>query len=304
MMPQKPTPEPDQPDFQAPDLHNPEVVIGLFSRATRIGLENPDRRGSCCHMPAKGRLLMTGDLHDHVLNYQRIVRLADLDADKDNHLILHEVIHGEHKIDGRDHSIRMLARVASLVAQYPGQVHVMLGNHELAQVSGSDILKGGHSSVELYDQGIDFIFDEDAEAVRKAMAQFIRSMLLAVRCPNGVFCSHSLPSPYDLDEFDPQIIDRIPTDEDMEHGGSAYCMVWGRGHTEALAEDLAEDWDTRLFLMGHQPVDFGYELEGNSMIILNSDDNHGVALPIELAGQYPDRAALIDSIIPLASIVV
>ena len=304
MMPREPISESDQPDFQTPDLHNPEVVIGLFSQATRIGLENPHRKGSCCHMPAEGRLLMTGDLHDHLLNYQRIVRLADLDADKDNHLILHEVIHGEHKIDGRDHSIRMLARVAALVAQYPGQVHVMLGNHELAQVSGADILKGGHSSVELYDQGVDFIFDEDADAVRKAMAQFVHSMLLAVRCPNGVFCSHSLPSPYDLDEFDPQIIDRIPTDEDMAHGGSAYCMVWGRGHTEALAEDLAEDWDTRLFLMGHQPVDFGYELEGNSMIILNSDDNHGVALPIELTVQYPDRAALVDSIVPLASIVV
>ncbi|NQU76776.1 MAG: metallophosphoesterase, partial [Planctomycetes bacterium] len=216
-MPDDPNPESESPVNRPPDLHDAQVVIDLFGRAARQSLEDPYRKGSCCHLPAKGRLLMTGDLHDHLLNYQRIVKLADLGADKDNLLILHEVIHGEHKIDGRDHSIRMLTRVAALATQYPDQVHVMLGNHELAQLTGADILKGGHSSVSMYDQGLEFIFDEDSDVVRQAMQQFIRSMLLAVRCPNGVFCSHSLPSPYALDAFDPGIIDRIPTDEEMEH---------------------------------------------------------------------------------------
>ncbi len=303
-MPDDPTSELESPAYQPPDLHDAQVVIDLFRQATRQNLDNPYRKGSCCHLPARGRLLMTGDLHDHLLNYQRIVKLADLDADKDNMVVLHEVIHGEHKLNGRDHSIRMLSRVAALVTRYPGQVHVMLGNHELAQLTGAEILKGGHSSVSMFDEGLDFMFDEDADGVRQAMQEFMRSMLLAVRCPNGVFCSHSLPSPYALDDFDPGIIDRVPTDEELEHGGSAYSLVWGRNHTEELAEDLAEDWDTSLFIVGHQPVDTGYDLEGKSMIILNSDDDHGAALPIDLARQYPNRAALVDEIVPLAAIVV
>ena len=303
-MAQEPTPESDPRAALAPDLHDAQVVIDLFSRASRESLENPYRKGSCCHLPAKGRLLMTGDLHDHLPNYHRIVMLADLDASPDNHLILHEVIHGEHMIDGRDHSVRMLARVAALAVRYPGQVHVMLGNHELAQLTGAEILKGGNSSVALYEEGLEFIFDEESDAVRLAMHQFIRSMLLAVHCPNGVFCSHSLPSPHAMATFDAGIIDRVPTDDDMQHGGSAYSLVWGRDHDEMLAEDLADDWDARIFVVGHQPVDAGYELEGESMIVLNSDDNHGVVLPIDLARRYADRAALVEEMIPLASVVV
>ena len=301
-MAEEPTSESDPQAEVAPDLHDAQVVIDLFSRAARESLENPLRKGSCCHLPAKGRLLMTGDLHDHLPNYHRIVMLADLDASLDNHLILHEVIHGEHMIDGRDHSVRMLARVAALTARYPGQVHVMLGNHELAQLTGADILKGGNSSVECYEEGLEFIFDEESEAVRLAMHQFIRAMLLAVHCPNGVFCSHSLPSPHAMADFDTGIIDRTPTEEELQYGGSAYSLVWGRNHNEMLAEDLADEWDTRIFVMGHQPVDAGYELEGESMIILNSDDNHGVALPIDLTRRYTDRAALVEEIVPLASI--
>ena len=301
-MSEQPNPDPQQTPAPTHDLQDSDTVIDLFNRAAEVSLAAPGRKGSCCELPAHGRLLMTGDLHDHGPNYQRIVALADLDANEDHHLALHEVIHGEYRIDGRDHSVRMLARVAGLQVQYPKQVHVLLGNHELAQVSGAEILKGGCSPVESFDEGLDFIFDEAADAVRQAMGRFVRSMLLAVRCANGVFCSHSLPSPRSLDTFDPTIIERLPREEELLYNGSAYSMVWGRNHTEALAEDLAEDWRVRLFVMGHQPVDFGYELEGDSMLILGSDTDHGAALPIDLSKTYPDRAALVDEIVPLASV--
>lgn len=303
-MPEQPSPETEPRPAPTHDLQDAATVIDLFDRAAELSLAGTLRSGSCVDLPDHGQLLMTGDLHDHGLNYQRIVRLADLDAGTDRHLILHEVIHGPFQIDGRDHSVRMLARVAALQLQYPGQVHTMLGNHELAQATGAEILKGRHSSVKSFDDGIDFIFDDDADAVREALGRYVRSMLLAVRCANGVFCSHSLPSPRSADTFDPKIIERIPTEAELLYTGSAYCMVWGRNHTEELAEDLAEDWGARLFVIGHQPVDFGYELQGESMLILGSDDDRGVALPIDLSKTYPDRAALVECIVPLAAITV
>jgi len=283
-------------------MHDPDRVVDLFKQAARLSLECPLRKGATVHLPDKGRLLMTGDLHDHGYNFQRILHLARLEESEDNHLILHEVIHGEHKIEGRDLSVRMLIRVADLKCRYPGQVHIMFGNHELAQLAGEGISKAGISVVEVFDEGLDFIYTEDVDDVREAMNDFIRAMLLAVKCPNDIFCSHSLPGTRALDRFDPEVIHRIPTPEDLTYQGSAYDMVWGRSHNQDLADDLADDWHTRLFVMGHQPAPYGYERETETMLILASDHSHGVVLPFDLNRKFNDMDELIGEIIPLASV--
>ena len=145
---------------------------------------------------------MTGDLHDHGLNLQRIMKLAALEENPDHHLILHEVIHGPSRINGRDLSIRTLARVVALKLRYPNQVHFLMANHDLAQRNQEGILKGGANVIEAFDEGIDFIYDDQSPMIREALKQFLSSLPLAVRCPNGIFCSHSLPSPRHLDTFD------------------------------------------------------------------------------------------------------
>src|SRR5947199_166058 len=80
------------------------------------------------------------------------------------------------------------------------------------------------------------IHGDQAGNVRAAVERFIRSLILAVRCENGVFCSHSLPSVSKLDTFDISILDRVPTETDLKSGGAAYEMVWGRNHTQQLAD--------------------------------------------------------------------
>jgi hypothetical protein len=91
-------------------------------------------------------------------------------------------------------------------------VFVLLSNHELAQVNGEDIMKHGISSVEAFDDGLDYVFDEQAEEVRAALHEYVYSYPLAVRCNNGVFCSHSLPTPRKRERFDPMVINRHLTD--------------------------------------------------------------------------------------------
>jgi hypothetical protein len=180
----------------------------------------------------------------------------------------------------------------------------MLGNHELAQLAGEGIIKNSTSVVDVFNEGIEFLYADNAQKVCDAMNGFIRSMLLAVRCPNSIICSHSLPSPQRLGDFDPSVIDRDLTDQDLAYRGSAYDMAWGRNHTQLLADDLADDWNVRLFIMGHQPADMGYEIQGDSMLILASNHSHGMALPIDLAGDYHTIDDLISQIIPLASVVI
>lgn len=295
------------------DLRDPDVVIDVFDRAAQANLNTPLRKGAAVHLPNKGRLLMTGDLHDHGLNFHRILKLAQLHKSPTNHLILHEVIHGPARINGRDLSIRMLARVAALKLEFPDQVHVLQSNHELAQCLGEGIMKDGVSVIDAFDEGLIMLFDERADEVREAMARYIKTLLLAVRCANGVFCCHSLPAPRRIERFDKTILDRVPTDEDLSGpvagsrlsgggAGSAHDMVWGRHHNQKIADELAEAWNAKVFVMGHQPAEMGYETEGDTILILASDHDHGVALPIDLSRRYT-RDQLVEELVPLASVV-
>lgn len=291
--PTEPLPPLEPIDANSWDYQNAEQVIELFNLAARANLEEAGRVGSMTVLPDHGRLLMTGDLHDNAPNLVKILKLAKLDESEDNHLILHELIHSKRLVAGCDVSIRMLARVAALKMQYLNQLHIMMGNHEWAQFMESGIIKAGKDVVEAFTQGVDFLFHDDAEAVTEAMKTFIRSMLLGVKCSNGIFCCHSLPSPNWMDDFDDSIMDRVPADEDFERLGPVYCITWGRRHDEFVAEECADAWGAKLFLMGHQPAHSGYDLEGYNMLILASDHDEGVALPIDLSKTYT-----IDDVIP------
>ncbi|MCC7147108.1 MAG: hypothetical protein IT443_11740, partial [Phycisphaeraceae bacterium] len=299
------TPQPvltPPPPAEGLDLQDPAVIIDLFDRAAQANLDCPLRHGSTVSLPAHAFLLMTGDLHDHGLNFQRLLKLASLHQSPHRHLILHEMIHGPHRLNGRDLSIRSLARAAALKLQYPNQVHFLQSNHELAQFHGEGITKDSVNVVQAFDAGVEFLYAEDAQDVRRSLFKFIRSFLLAVRCPNGLLCSHSLPSPRRLKSFDPKVLDRLPTNEDLALNGSAYLMVWGRSHNQELADTLAKAWGVTHFLMGHQPAEMGYEQEGSNMLVLASDHEHGMALPLELSYTYTIED-IIGQLVPLAGVV-
>lgn len=285
------------------DLHDPDTVIDLFDRAAQANMGHPQRSGAVVDLPRTGMLTMTGDLHDNGLNFSRILNIAALHTDPDHHVVLHEISHGEKLISGRDYSIRMLSRIAALKLQYPNQVHLIQANHDLAQLVGEGILKDGVSVVERFNEGVDFIYADDADEVRDALGGFIRSFLAAVRTENGVFCAHSLPSPRALDTFDPAVVERVPTDADLGRGGSIYKMVWGRNLTDAIADQLAERWGVKLFVLGHQPADMGYDVIGEKMVVLNSDHDHGVVMPIDLTKDYETLDELISLIVPLGSVI-
>lgn len=272
-------------------------MIALFHGAAEAHRDCSLRRGATVHLPDAGHLTATGDLHDHGLNFQRILKLADLRTAKAaadrRHLILHEVIHGEDRVNGADLSVRMLARCADLKLRFPDQFHVLQSNHELAQMRNEGITKDGVSVCEIFNDGIDFIFGGEADEVREAVNDYIRSLPLAVKCANGVMVSHSLPAPRRIEEFDKGVLDRELTDEDLGPHGSAYDMVWGRHHNQKITEELAEAWGVTAFVVGHQPAEMGYEPVADNTLIIASDHGHGVALSIDLSRSYT-RDELID----------
>lgn len=283
------------------DLQDAEQVAELFRQAAQAADEAACRRGSVDHLPARGRLLATGDVHDNPLHLRRILALARLAESDEHHVTFHEVIHGDQLVGDMDFSYRMLARIAELKRDYPEQVHVLLGNHELAQIVGSGVLKHGVNCVEAFNDALDMTFQDAAEVVREAIERFIRSLALALVCDNGVLCAHSLPGPHDMAHFDVNVLERQLEPADYERGGSAHRLVWGRRLTPEHLDALAERWHVDLFVLGHLLAEQGWEVLSPKALVLNSDHERGCVLPLELT-EKPDLNFLQSAIVPLSAV--
>ena len=287
---------------QATDLYDAEAVIELFDQAADALRASPRRSGSIVRLGASGRLLVTGDLHDNPVHLEKITRLARLEASDDHHVVLHELIHGERLVNGMDFSHRVLARVAGLLVDRPNQVHPILGNHELSQMTGRAVSKGAGNSVEQFNDALEYVYRDGAVSVSGAIGRFIRAMPIALRSDSGLLCAHSLPDASAMSRFDCELLDRDLQDEDYSSGeGSAHLMVWGRRHTAEQVETLAHRWEVELFCLGHQHVETGIEIKGPRVVVLNSDHDLARVLPVDLAA-LPSPEEALGSAIALAAV--
>ncbi len=275
----------------------------LFERAAAQLLQCEYRSGASVHLPRRGRLLLTGDLHDNPTHFMAVRRAAYLERSKDHHVVLHELIHGDRLVSGVDLSYRMLCRVCQLVLQFPGQVHVVLANHELAQAFRQPVSKGAGDNLELFDAGLEWAFGDAAVMVEEAIEELVRAMPLALRTQSGIMLSHSLPSPHDMASFETGILDRQLVPADYEHRtGSAWKLVWGRGWTADQLSSLAQTWKTRLFVIGHAHIENGVEAPFTNLLVLNTDHERGRVVPVGLEEDPPTADDLLFHAMPVASL--
>ncbi len=296
------------PVFDTLDLQDPVAVARAFRDGAAANRDAACRRGSIDVAEAPDRLIASGDLHDNPAHLARLLLAAGLDDPSGTpkaHLTLHEIIHGDQLMGGMDFSFRALARVAHAKATFPEHLHTLLANHELGQIVGSGIVKGSVRVVDAFNDGIDHTFGDDAPQVHESIELFIRSMPLALRTsgPGGdILCSHSLPSAASLATFDTTVLERDLVEGDYESRvGAAYHMTWGRGHPPELLKTLAERWGVSLFLLGHESAETGIEPLPPNGLILNSDHERGVYLPVDLSAP-PDLATGMMSVVPLSAV--
>jgi hypothetical protein len=271
-----------------------EQVLEVFATATEENQLSPLRQMQVVHLPDMGQVWMTGDLHDHRANFSKLVRAADLANHPDRHLVLHELIHGDH-IDerGAEDSWQTLYRAAELKADFPGQVHFLLANHDLAQIFGEGIMKSGQSVCEAFTAGVLRDFPGKATAVNVAITEFLLSLPLAIRSPSGLFFCHSLPTDVQIPKFDYTVFNRPLTGQDyLRRTGPVYQLIWGRQMTPALATQFAENVQATLLVTGHQPQENGFGVNGLHHLIVASDHSQGVFLPLDLATTYDMETAV------------
>lgn len=260
-----------------PPLSNPAADI--FRQAAQLNLDDPRRQGNLVQVEPGCNLLVAGDLHGFRPGLTKVVAAAALGNHPQRRLVFQEIIHGPPEgSGGHDRSIDLLLRAARLKVSHPRQVLFLLGNHDVAQVTGNEISKQGRGACKAFVAGVQFAYAEAADEVLQAINEFLRSLPMAVRCPGKTFIAHSLPSPSRMSVAGLEILSRPYADGDLRRGGGAYEWTWGRDHTSEQLEALAGPLDAEYFVLGHRHSPQGYEVISARGLTINTDHEHGYVM--------------------------
>ncbi len=249
-----------------------ELRLQTLRRAVQACRDTPGRRGRLVRLCDCDEVLVGGDLHGHVENFRRLLQRADLARHPRRHLVLQELVHGPFRYpDGSDKSHQLVDVVCALKAQFPRQVHYLIGNHELAQATNQAVMKLERDLNDLFTRGVRLAYAERADEVYALYEQLWAVIPFALEAEGGLFISHSLPSAGMLMEFDPAALEREPgRAEDLAPGGSLYSLVWGRDvRVETLEGFLGKVGGARL-VSGHIPCEYGFARPSAAHLILDS----------------------------------
>src|SRR5262249_51270896 len=161
---------------------------------------------------------------------------------------------------GADRSHQLVDLLAALKCQFPRQVHFLLGNHELSQVTRRRIAKGERDFNQSFLDGVRVAYGIRAEEVYAHYEQLFAIVPLAVRTSNRIFLSHSLPPAARLPAFDAAALEREPSAEaDLLPGGSIHTLVWGRDTSAAAAAGFLKRVNADWLVTGHIPCEGGFD---------------------------------------------
>lgn len=283
-------------------------VLNLLEDSTQANLCHPMRRGAgggnepILHLPGSGELVVVGDLHNHQANFDRVKRYADLARHPKRMVVLQELIHGGPLgSQGEDTSFAMLLEALQWAREFPGQVHFLLANHDLAQVQQIPIMKDGYNLTQRFTQHLEMHYGSSAGPIAEALRSYVFSQALAAISVTGVFLSHSLPGPKELATFDTRFFARPLTEADFVRPGAGYWLVWGRHQTAEVLQQLSKAWWVEVFICGHQQQDPGYGTVDPNLMIIDSSHNRGVVLHLDLAKPY-SLGSLRAALIPLSQL--
>jgi hypothetical protein len=279
-----------------------QAIIELLNSGTEANHSDMYRHGNVVRLPSFGTLIISGDLHGHRRNFERIVHYANLEENPDTHVILQEIIHGGDK-DARGGclSFETLLEAVRYKVKYPDHVHIIMSNHDTAFMTDGEVMKDGQEMNYQMRSAMKRAYGDLTDKVDLAMRRFMFSEPLAVRCENGLWISHSLPDNRSVDKFDAEVLDRELRMDDIARGNSAYSLLWGRGQSQETVDKMTDLLGVGLVVTGHQPQEAGWKQTHRNMLIISSEHNHGVLLRLDLGRSYTAEE-LAETVVLLAGI--
>jgi len=279
-----------------------ENFIKLLEAGIAANQQDVFRRANVVVLPPEGDLVISGDIHGHRRNFERICAFANLENNPQRHLIFQEIIHGgQEDSQGGCLSFELLAEAVELKIKFPDRVHFILANHDTAFISNSDVMKGGKEMNASMRSALERKYGVQMKFVESAIERFLFSQPLAVKTANKIWASHSLPADRNVEKFDFTIFDRVLKVSDIVRPNSAYLLTWGRNQSAESLEIIAGRLGVKFFVLGHQVQESGWLSNNKNLIILDSQHNHGHLMLIDLKAEYTIET-LIKTVVPIASI--
>jgi hypothetical protein len=253
-------------------MPDPNRLLRTLEQAGRAFRDTPGRRGRQVCLESATEVFVVGDLHGNVENFRAVLGKAELGKFPERHLVLQELVHGPFRYPiGGDKSHQLLDLLAALKCQYPRQVHLLLANHELAQWTDQAVAKGNEDLNALFREGVETAYGAHAAAIYAAYGALVSTIPLAVRSPNRVLLSHSLPSATRLLCFDPAVLEQDTHDEaDLRPKGAVHALVWGRDNRPETVAAFLQKVDADWLITGHIPCPRGFDVPNNRQIILDA----------------------------------
>lgn len=251
------------------------VVADILHQAAELNFSDPQRKGNIVHLADECDVVLAGDIHGNRPGLAKIISYAKL-AQPERRLVLQEIIHGP--LDAKtqqDRSVELLVRAARLKVAHQQQVVFLMGNHDIAQITGNEILKEGRGYCRSFNAGVEYAYGDDASEIIQAISAFLMSMPMLARCANNVLLTHSMPSPNRMEVAGREVFDRPYTDADLRRGGGVYEWTWGRNQTDEQADALAAELGIELFILGHRHTPTGCEQIASRTVTIASNHEHG-----------------------------
>jgi hypothetical protein len=257
-------------------MPDPDRLLRTLYKAADAVRQTPGRRGRFVQLQDAAEVLVAGDMHGHVGNFQAVHKAADLANHPRRHLVLQELVHGKFLYpSGADKSHQLLDLFAALKCQYPRQVHMLMGNHELAQWTDRLIMKNDKDLNEVFMAGVVEAYGpEKGPEIYGGYMRLFGVLPLALRTANRVFISHSLPREKCRDKFDLRLLetDVFPA-EDLNVNGFVYELLWGRDTRAENCDAFLKTVDCDYLVSGHIVCDAGFATPNPKQIIVDCCDS-------------------------------
>jgi len=257
-------------------MPDPDRLLRTLYKAVDAVRQTPGRSGRFVQLQDAAEVLVAGDMHGHLSNFQAVYQVADLANHPRRHLILQELIHGKSLYPGGgDKSHQLLDLFAALKLQFPGQVHMLLGNHELAQWTNRLVMKNDKDLNTLFQEGVVEAYGVGKGTdIYNVYLRLFGILPLALRTSNRIFLSHSLPREKFLDKFELRHLetDAFPP-EDLSVGGTAYELLWGRDTRTTTCTAFLKKVECDWLISGHIACDAGFAFPNAQQLIVDSCDS-------------------------------
>ncbi len=252
--------------------------------AIRGNVEDKYRIGDLIELPKHGDIVIMGDLHGNRSNFRKVVAATGLDTHPHRHLIIQEPTH-TYEVS-RDLSFLLIDEIVQLKRRFPHQVHTILGNHELSEYTGRELLKGGICYNILFREGMKQEYGEYFQEIRDLMYNFMKTMPLACITPSRIFISHSTPEMKYIPLYTMDFFRQGTTGDTKKDKFLIEKLVWSRDLSAVSADAFAKQIDCDIFIVGHTACKRGYQIPNHRHIILDSKGTFAVSLHFKLDRSY------------------